>query len=156
MKKFRQALVLLHAGNAILIGQDPSVIYSPIGKRDPFRRPSSKSVSLDAASKTRLEPFSLEQLQLRAILQGMGRNRAMFEDPDGRTHIFVEGEILAREKGTVSRILSREVIITLRTFNYLGNESLVEKVVSLPSDDDQSGAAIVPKVNPVSKPKGEK
>lgn len=127
--------------SSLLLAQSESVIYSPIGKRDPFKVPSTKGLNRDVASTNRLERFSLEQLQLKAILKGLGKNRAMFEDPEGKVHILSEGSILGREKATVSRILSREVIVTVRTFNYLGNESLVEKVVGLPTEDEDDSLA---------------
>ncbi len=141
--------ILLISGLAL--GQGESVIYSPIGKRDPFKLPSTKGMGRDVASASRLERFSLEQLELKAILKGLGKNRAMFADPEGKVHILSEGAILGRERATVSRILNREVIVTLRTFNYLGNESLVEKVVSLPTEDEEESAVRSPEV-PVAKP----
>lgn len=140
-------LIFFIIGFCILsLGREDSVIYSPIGKRDPFRMPSTKLLTREVASLTRLEKFSLEQLQLRAILQGFGKSRAMFEDPEGRTHILYEGEILGREKATISRILNKEVIVTVRTFNYLGNETLVEKVVSLPNEEEDALIESVPQV----------
>ena len=112
---------------------EKSFIYSPVGKRDPFKTPVPNSGDRDLASLNPLEQFSIEQLQLRAILRtGEGRGRAMFEDPEGRTHIVSEGEIIGRERGTLSKILNNEVIVTERTFNYLGAENLYEKVISLP------------------------
>jgi Tfp pilus assembly protein PilP len=111
---------------------EPNVIYSPVGKRDPFKPPSSVQLGRDIASVNPLERFSVEQLQLRGILRGGGKARAMFEDPEGKTHILGEGESIGREHGTVSRILNSEVIVTEKTFNYLGAENLYEKVISLP------------------------
>jgi hypothetical protein len=106
------------------------VIYSPVGKRDPFRATAEHAREL--ASINPLEKYSIEQFQLRAILQGDGQNKAMFEDPDGNPHILGEGEAIGREHGTVSKILNKGVIVTEKTFNYLGQESLFEKVISLP------------------------
>lgn len=112
---------------------EKSFIYSPVGKRDPFRPPAATPSDRDIASHNPLEQYSIEQMQLRAILRtNDGKGRAMFEDPEGRTHILAEGEIFGREKGTLSKILNNEVIVTERTFNYLGAENLYEKVISLP------------------------
>ena len=113
-----------------------SVIYSPVGKRDPFRPPTLKSVGRDVAALDPLEKYSLEQLQLRAVLRDSKRPQAMFQDPEGKTYILSEGDTLGRERATVSKILNTEVILTERTFNYLGVESLYEKVMSLPPDPD--------------------
>lgn len=65
----------------------------------------------------------------------------MLQDPEKRIHIVTEGVILGREKATVSRILNREVIVTERTTNYLGVESLFERVLSLPPDKDLDDGA---------------
>lgn len=117
---------------------EKSSIYSPMGKRDPFRQPLTDS-SRETSTANPLEKWAVERLELKAILKGIGRPRAMFEDPDGKTFIVSEGDILGRERGTISRILNKEVIITERTFNYLGAESLYERVLSLPNDEDSSG-----------------
>jgi nitrate/nitrite transporter NarK len=60
----------------------------------------------------------------------------MFEDPEGKSYILTEGDSIGREHATISRIVNSEVIVTQRTFNYLGAESLLEKVISLPKDND--------------------
>lgn len=124
------------AAGVIGVPREPAnvVIYSPIGKRDPFKPPGPQQTSpRELASSLPLEQFSIDQLALRGILRdGQGKARAMFEDPSGSTHILKEGDRLGREKGTISRILNTEVIITEKTFNYLGVENLYEKVLSLP------------------------
>src|ERR1700748_3278984 len=69
------------------------LIYSPIGKRDPFKAPpTAVNGSRDIASLEPLEQFSIEQLQLRGILRGSGGARAMFEDPGGGTYILQQGD----------------------------------------------------------------
>lgn len=116
--------------------QERSAIYSPVGKRDPFRPPALNNFGRDVSAVNPLEKFAVEQLQLRAVLRGIGKAKAMFEDPEGKTHIITEGDIIGRERATVSRILNNEVIVTERTYNYLGVESLYEKILSLPADND--------------------
>lgn len=111
-----------------------NTIYSPFGKRDPFR-PLANKKGRDLSSLSPLERYSVEQYRLRAILSSITKPTAMFSDPAGKSHLLSEGDILGKEKAIVSRILSSEVILTQKTTNYLGNESLVEKVVSLPEED---------------------
>lgn len=111
--------------------KEKSTLYSPSGKRDPFQ-PPSLSEERGPASLKELERFGLDALQLRGIERTKDSGKAMFEDPDGKTYIISEGDILGRERGKVSRILNTEVIVTLRTFNYLGAENIYEKVISLP------------------------
>lgn len=107
-------------------------VYAPEGKRDPFQMPRVSTEERDVASINSAEKFSIDQFQLRAILRGEGRARAMFEDPEGNIHIIGEGEFIGRERGTLSRILDRELIITIMATNYLGVESIYEKHVALP------------------------
>jgi len=123
---------LLWAGDPFPETRSP--VYSPVGKRDPFRPPASES-GRDVSSVNPLEKHSVDKFQLKAILKGMGRPRAMFEDPDGRSFILSEGDTVGRERGTISRILNTEVIITERTYNYLGSENLYERVLSLPPEE---------------------
>lgn len=121
----------------LCVAESRSNIYSAAGKRDPFRPPAilpSREVSV---SVNPAERYSLEQFQLRAIIKGIGRSRAMFEDPDQKSYILFEGDTLGRERATLSRILDRGVIVTERTFNYLGEESLFEKVISLPVESSE-------------------
>ncbi len=124
---------LLQGGEILPKDDKSTTIYSPIGKRDPFKPPVFDTLGRDTASLNPLEQYSIEQLNLRGILRdSTGKARAMFEDPLGNTHILVEGEIIGRERGTLSKILNTEVIVTEKTFNYLGAENLYEKVISLP------------------------
>ncbi len=122
--------LLLHAEN-----KEKTVIYSPIGKRDPFRAPLPNQITRDPSAVGPLEKFSMEQLQLKAILRGGGKNRVMFEDPEGKTHILFEGETVGRERALVSRILNTGIIVTKKTVNYLGVDSISEEVISLPNDE---------------------
>lgn len=112
-------------------------VYSPAGKRDPFMAPAVTPAREINASLSPTERFSLEQFQLRAIVKGIGRDRAMFEDPENNSYILYEGDTIGRERASISRILDTGVIVTERTFNYLGEESLYEKVLSLPSDPNE-------------------
>src|SRR4051794_20414951 len=104
-------------------GPEQGTIYSPIGKRDPFNRLQTDEDSRETnRTANALEKYSVEQFQLRAVLRGLGQTKAMFEDPEGNSHILGEGDLIGRERATISRIINSEVIITQRTFNYLGAE----------------------------------
>ena len=120
----------------VLGGAERSAIYSPVGKRDPFKSPAVSPSNRGTANVSPIEKFNVEQLQLRAVMRGLGKARAMFEDPEGKTFIVKEGDILGRERAVVSRILNSEVIVTERSFNYLGEETLYEKILSLPPDPE--------------------
>jgi hypothetical protein len=135
---------------------EEGTVYVPIGKRDPFKRPSAgDGTDRDVSAINPLEKFNIEQFQLRAILRGSSVASAMFEDPEGRVHILSEGTLLGRERGTISRILNREVIITERTVNYLGVTSLFERVLSLPADDETEPAGTTKAAPPAPPSKGQ-
>jgi len=121
-------------------------IYNPIGKRDPFKAPLPP-LSRTLASLSPTERFSVDQLELRAILRSGKKNRAMFEDPEGKTHILGAGETLGRERAVISRILNAGVVVTEKSVNYLGIERLQEKVMTLPVDQDFGVTSIPRELN---------
>lgn len=128
--------VVSHAETTITIEKKKNdAFYSPFGKRDPFRIPTVGGLGEDA-SVGPLQRFHVDQFKLRAIMRGIGEPKAMFQDPRGRSHIVSQGDLIGIEKATVSRIIKSEVILTERTYNYLGKESLLERVIALPQDTE--------------------
>jgi Tfp pilus assembly protein PilP len=108
-------------------------LYSSFGKRDPFRVPNRGGLSgVHEATVDPLRKFRLEGYRLRAIVRIAGKPQAMFEDPDGKSHVVSEGDRIGMEGAHISRIVNSEVIVTERSANYLGKETLLEKVISLP------------------------
>ncbi len=112
-----------------------AIVYNPVGKRDPFKVLNITSAGRKISAIYPTEKYDLDQLSLKAIIRLSGKSRAMVEAPDGQTFIIYEGETVGRERATLSRILKTEIIFTQQTFNYLGSVSLVERVLSLPSDN---------------------
>ena len=112
----------------------PSV-YNPVGKRDPFKVLNSTFAGRKVSSIYPTEKYDLDQLSLKAVFRISGKSRAMVEAPDGLTFVIFEGDLVGRERATLSRILKTEIIFTQKTFNYLGNPSLVERIMSLPPDE---------------------
>ena len=112
-----------------------AIIYNPAGKRDPFKVLSITPTGRKVSAIYPTEKYDLDQLNLRAILRMGGKSRALIEAPDGQTFIVNEGEIVGRERATLSRVLKTEVIVTQQSFNYLGNPSLVERIISLPPEN---------------------
>lgn len=111
-------------------------LYSSFGKRDPFRIPDQGGVGGRETSIDPLRKFRLEGYRLRAILRTGGKTQAMFEDPEGKSHVVLEGDRIGMEGARISRIVNSEVIVTERSMNYLGKETLLEKVISLPASAD--------------------
>lgn len=142
--RIRKRKVLFFLGTAALGFADAQEkkavnIYNPVGKRDPFRVLSTLPQGRKLATIYPTEKYDLDQLALKAILRVGGKSRAMVQAPDGQTFILYEGEMVGRERATLSRILRTEVIVTQQTANYLGNTSLVERVISLPPEEILSG-----------------
>ncbi len=93
--------------------------YIPTGKRDPFK-PYIEGESLSkVASRPSLEPmlplerFKLEELRLVGIIWGGKVPKAMFLDPNDRTHIVRKNERVGRKKGYISVIREGEVVIVI-------------------------------------------
>lgn len=117
-------------------------LYSSFGKRDPFRIPDRGGLNGETSQVDPLRKYRLEGYRLRAILRTGNRPQAMFEDPDGKSHVVVEGDRLGMEGARVSRIVNSEVIVTERSANYLGKETLLEKVISLPADQEGKSGSV--------------
>lgn len=129
------------------------VIYSPIGKRDPFKVPAFKEGARFVNSFSPLEKYAVDQFVLQGVLRSDKIPKAMFRDPEGKTHIISEGTRIGRSGAVVSRILNREVIITERTTNYLGSETLFERVFSLPNDNLAAAEPASKQPAPTNNPK---
>lgn len=89
-------------------------VYSPVGKRDPFRsffkelktlRPE-KGVPGDI-----LTTFELDQLKLVAVISGIPQPKAMVEDPGGKGYVVKLGSRVGKNFGTVVRIHGNEMVI---------------------------------------------
>jgi hypothetical protein len=115
-------------------------LYSSFGKRDPFKVPSRGGLTSGPDSSDPLRKYRLEGYRLRAIMRIAGKPQAMFEDPDGHSHVVSEGDRMGMEGAHISRIINSEVIVTERSTNYLGKETLLEKVISLPAGEGEREA----------------
>jgi type IV pilus assembly protein PilP len=116
-------------------------IYSPVGKRDPFR-PYYVDQALEETEKdsqrtlTDLEKLELDQLKLVGIVSGTSTPTAMFEDPDGRGHVVHIGTAMGRNGGRVSKIKKDEVVIMEEYRDPVTNKKIQSPVsVRLPSDE---------------------
>jgi type IV pilus assembly protein PilP len=90
----------------------PTYIYTPVGKRDPFR--SFYKVEKKEKEKGPggiLTKFEIDQLKLTAIVSGISRPRAQVELPDGRGVNIRVGTRIGKNYGRVVRIRNDEVIV---------------------------------------------
>lgn len=103
--------------------------FNPLAvKRDPFEMPdlSSKSVQSD------LEQYDLNEMNLVAILTGMGRPQAMLVLPNGKTHIVQVGDRVGRHSGKIFRIKENEIVVkeTFRDYQNKSRTSLTNLVLA--------------------------
>jgi type IV pilus assembly protein PilP len=93
-------------------------VYSPVGKRDPFRsllldlqeHPAGQSGS--GACQSPLCRYDLDQFKLVGIVSGMSNPIAMVEDPKGKGWILQRGTQIGRNAGKVSQIRPTSVVVT--------------------------------------------
>lgn len=91
----------------------PAYIYTPIGKRDPFKS-AYKVVRKpgDKAPGGILTKYEIDQLKLTAIISGISRPRAQVELPDGKGVSIRVGSRIGKNFGRVVRIKHDEVIVS--------------------------------------------
>ena len=101
----------------------PTYIYTPIGKRDPFksaykviRKPDEK------APGGILTKYEIDQLKLTAIISGISRPRAQVELPDGKGVSIRVGTRIGKNFGRVVRIKHDEVIVSEEDRDWSGRK----------------------------------
>lgn len=89
-------------------------LYSPIGKRDPFRSPLDDLIAeLAHTPKTcPLCRWEVDQLKLVAVITGTGSPVAMVEDPNGLGHMLRQGTSIGKTGGKVTSIQRDQVVVT--------------------------------------------
>jgi type IV pilus assembly protein PilP len=120
-------------------------IYTPVGKRDPFRSYLLEIEHLSASaaggrSKDPTEMFEIDQYRLTAIITGTSQPKAMVEDPQGLGHVLHLGTRLGKNGGRVSRIISKEVTVMEETLDPAGHKMAVSIVKRLPRSDFEDAA----------------
>jgi Tfp pilus assembly protein PilP len=90
------------------VSESTGFSFNPLSiKRDPFFPP----VVQDNESLSELQRFDVNQMNLVAILTGMGKPQAMIVLPNGRTETVSVGEPIGRRKGVVAEITPTKVKI---------------------------------------------
>ncbi|WP_373044966.1 pilus assembly protein PilP [Vulgatibacter sp.] len=115
-------------------------VYTPIGKRDPFRsffdsfEPVEPQQNVDAKCGL-LCQFELDQLRLVAVVSGVASPLAMVEDPDGRGHMVRRGSHVGKRSGRISDIRRDRVVVTELLRNKQGQILPVQTEMPLRSQD---------------------
>jgi len=91
-------------------------IYTPVGKRDPFKSFYKEEKKLGAGDKgqsptTELQLYEIDQLKLIAVVSGISQPKAMVVTPDSRGHTVKIGTLIGKNFGRVVRIKTSEVVI---------------------------------------------
>lgn len=119
---------------------DPDYVYSPVGKRDPFRpyhdRTRSTSDQVDPACGP-LCTWEIEQLRVVAVVSGMASPVAMVEDPRGRGYVVRRNSSIGKQNGRVTEILRDRLVVT--EMQRVGSGQLVPSVTELQLRSSKKG-----------------
>ena len=111
------------------ISDSSTYTFNPLSvKRDPFEPPEAS----DKAGVNDLLRFDLNEMNLVAIMSGMGRPQGMIVLPNGKTHIVQTGDIIGRHNGKIAKITDSEVIVkeTFRDYQNRLRSSLTNLVLA--------------------------
>ena len=117
----------------------PEYVYSPIGKRDPFRSPfadlrAAPVVKKGGRPRTPLQQWGLEQLTLKATITGTSSPMAMVVDPDGKGWTVHRGTLIGKNWGKVTAITKDCIVITEQVRDASQAVSSVKQQKCLPRD----------------------
>ena len=112
-------------------------VYSPIGKRDPFRSIYDE-FQQDSGNEqlTELQKFELDQLKLVGIVSRLATPYAMVEDPDGKGHTLTRGKLIGKNWGRVSQITADCVVIKEEYRDYTGRKVTNKTDMCIPKPAD--------------------
>lgn len=125
-------------------------VYTPIGKRDPFR--SFFDSFEPAEPQQRVEgdcgllcQWEIDQLRLVAVVSGVASPLAMVEDPEGRGHMVRRGSFIGKRSGKVTDIRRDRLVVTELLRNKQGQILPVQTEMPIRSKDgkDQLGNEVV-------------
>jgi type IV pilus assembly protein PilP len=112
-------------------------VYSPIGKRDPFRSLFDKfQQGPETEELTELQKFELDQLKLVGIVSRIPTPYALVEDPDGKGHSIRRGTFIGKNWGRVSAITPDCVIIKEEYREYTGRKVTNKTDMCIPKPAD--------------------
>lgn len=113
-------------------------VYDPTGKPDPFRPFIMELTRPKAIVKKPLHPlqrYDISQLKLVAIIWKVDNPRAILEDATGKGYIIAPGSYVGKNEGKVSKISDKEVVITEKSTNVLGETKIEEIRLSLHEEE---------------------
>lgn len=119
-------------------------LYSPIGKRDPFRSPLDDLIKVADSPQHNcpLCRWEVDQLKLVAVITGTGNPVAMVEDPNGLGHMLRQGTQVGKAGGKVTSIERDEVVVTEITHDPFGKivQNRSQMKIERPAEDSKETA----------------
>ena len=106
-------------------------------QRNPFR-PFTLDLRPDYTGEplTPLERYDLPQLRVAAVLIDLQPPRAMLEDNSGMGFIVTPGTPIGRNRGVVTAIESRRIVVEEKLLDYYGREQTQRVVLEMPKDEE--------------------
>lgn len=106
-------------------------------RRDPFR-PFTLDLRPEAVAEpvTPLQRYELPQLKVAAVLLDISPPRAMLQDSSGMGFIVTPGTLIGRNRGVVTAIEPRRVVVEERVLDFYGNEQVQRVVLEMAKDDE--------------------
>lgn len=122
--------------------REPEYVYSPIGKRDPFRSPFTDLTTIETVGKderrlTPLQRWGLDQLTLRGTITATSSPTAMVVDPDGKGWVVRRGTLIGKNWGKVTGIKRDCIVITEQLRDATQAVVAVKNEKCLPKTDDE-------------------
>jgi hypothetical protein len=106
-------------------------------QRNPFR-PFTLDLRPDYTGEplTPLERYDLPQLRVAAVLVDLQPPRAMLEDNSGMGFIVIPGTPIGRNRGVVTAIESRRIVVEEKLLDYYGREQTQRVVLEMPKEEE--------------------
>jgi type IV pilus assembly protein PilP len=106
-------------------------------RRDPFR-PFTLDLRPDTPAEplTPLQRYELPQLRLAGVLLEAVPPRAMLEDNSGMGFIVTPGTPIGRNRGVVTVIEPRRVIVEEKVLDFYGKEQVQRVVLEMPQETE--------------------
>jgi hypothetical protein len=102
-------------------------LYSPEGKRDPFRSfVLDRLKELAGHTKGPLEQFDVGQLTLHGVVWKTNRPRALVADPSGQVYVVREGDAIGTNEGSVVRIDDNLMLVRETYVDAMGEQTTKE------------------------------
>jgi Tfp pilus assembly protein PilP len=112
----------------------PVVLYSPVGKRDPFvpfLKVEERTVRTGLDSLPPLQRYELGELRFVGVIWGSDVTRALVEDIEGKGYTVTVGTKIGRAGGVVTRITDGEIFVREEFRDYEGAKVARESSLKL-------------------------